>query len=126
MIIISPIYVLLPRKTKADKKIALNLNVFRNLNFIVNNQCKKIYTELMKPYLIGHKFNKPNITYTIYYDRWWRHDKLNVWSIVSKYFLDTLVEAWCIEDDSDEYIWIETFIYWWVDKWKGRVEINII
>lgn len=80
----------------------------------------------MIPLLNGHIFNKPNIIYTIYYDRWWRHDKLNVWAIVSKYFLDSLVLAWCIEDDSDEYIGTETFIYWWVDKWNGRVEIDII
>jgi hypothetical protein len=39
------------RKTKPDKKAALNLNAYRNRNFIVNNNLKKDYKEWMKSQL---------------------------------------------------------------------------
>jgi len=47
----SPIYLIQPRKTKKDKKYALNINTYRNLNFIVNNILKKQYKELMRDQL---------------------------------------------------------------------------
>lgn len=45
--IISPLQVILPRKTKADKICRLNLNSYRNRVFIVNNQIKVAYNEIM-------------------------------------------------------------------------------
>lgn len=92
---------------------------------MVESKYKKIFCELMETLLKWKAFTKPNITYTIYYGRSWRHDKMNVWAIISKYFLDSMVHYWCIEDDSDEFIWIETVIYWWIDRENPRCDIEI-
>ena len=43
--IISPTSVALPRKTKKDKIIHLNLNIYRNLHPMVEHQCKDKYAE---------------------------------------------------------------------------------
>lgn len=65
------------------------------------------------------------LVYIFYYGRWWKHDKLNAWAIVSKYLLDAMVEYWCIIDDSDEYIWYELFSVGWVDKENPRCEVLV-
>lgn len=121
----SPIYIVMPRKTKADKVIPLNLNWYRNVNYIVNNQVKQTYCELMAEQLEWQIFNKPNIQYKIFYGRAWRHDKMNVGAVISKYFLDSLVHYGCIEDDSDEFVGTETFLYGGVDKLNPRCEITL-
>ncbi len=40
MILKLPLSVVIPRKTKEDKKIMLNLNTFRNLHYMTMNQAK--------------------------------------------------------------------------------------
>lgn len=95
------------------------------MHFILNNQLKQLYKDYMSDKLTGLKFNKPNLEYKIFYGRAWRHDKLNVWAVISKFFLDALVHYQCIEDDSDDYVWTETFIFWWIDRGNPRCEITI-
>lgn len=93
---------------------------------MVENACKKKYTEVMIDKVRWLVLNKPDITYTIYYWSRHKHDKMNVGSIISKYFLDTLVHAWCIPDDNDEFVGAETFISGGVDKLNPRCEITIL
>ena len=101
-----PIYIWLPRKTKKDKKIAINLNTYRNLHFIVENQSKRLFKELIHSDLIGVKFTKPiTIHYEIFVASARLSDIDNVGSIVSKYFQDAIVECGLIEDDN--YLWIK-------------------
>ena len=57
--IIVPLYITLPRKTKKDKKISLNLNWYRNVNFHTNNEVKKKFKEIVKPQLVGTKYKTP-------------------------------------------------------------------
>lgn len=107
------------------KNISLNLNQYRNWHYRSESKYKKMFCELMWEILTGKKFNKPNITYTIYYARGGKHDKMNVGSIISKYLLDSMVYYGCIIDDSDEYVWEERVLYGWIDKENPRCEIDI-
>ena len=124
--IISPLFVMLPRKTKKDKKIYLNLNVYRNLHFIVNNQAKEIYNEIMKEQLSYLKFRKPiNLEFVLYKSANRKTDRSNFLSIVEKFFCDALVNHKCIEDDNDDYIDSSYYRSGGIDRKNPRAEIII-
>lgn len=126
MKITSPLSVSLPRKTKADRKIYLNLNVYRNLHYIVNNQAKEIYNELMKPYLSGLKFKGPiSLTFQLFKKTRRKTDRSNILSIVEKFFCDALVHYGCIPDDNDDHITSTNYLTGGIDSENPRVEIEI-
>ena len=94
---ILPIYVMLPRKKVEDKKIMLNMNLYRNMHFQVNNQVK----ELFKPIEFTlFKAEKISIGYLVRKTTKRKFDTMNVISIVDKFFLDWLVENDYIPDDT--------------------------
>ena len=122
----SPLFVMLPRKTKADKKVYLNLNVYRNLHYISNNQAKEIYCEDMRKQMVGRKFTKKiDITFTLFKSSNRRVDRANILSIVEKFFCDALVHNGCIPDDNDDYIEATHYKSGGLDNGNGRVEITI-
>lgn len=101
----SPTYIDLPRKTKKDKRVSLNLNTYRNLHHFINNEVKVKYKEQMQEQLEGKTFRTPiEIKFTLHKKNRGRSDRSNALSIVEKFFCDALVELGCIPDDSDEYI----------------------
>ena len=127
MKIISPLYIDLPRKTKKDKRVYLNLNTYRNLHYIVSNQAKKMYLETIREQVDGKVIQTPiEITYRVYKQSKRRLDKMNVVSIVSKYLLDALTELGCWEDDNDDFVKTETILPTELDRDNPRVEIMLI
>jgi len=122
----SPVMVVLPRKTKKDKRYSLNLNTFRNTHYLVNNQAKHIYKELMETKLKGKVFKTPiELTFTLFKKTRRRSDRANVLSIVEKFLCDAMVEYGCIEDDADEFITSQHYYSGEIDKENPRVEIVI-
>lgn len=103
-----PTFVTLPRKTKADKKIILNLNTYRNMNHIVNNQCKKAFFESFKFEMIKHKqkftSSKLKFTYTITSANNRKFDIANMLSIIDKFTCDSLVKWGFLPDDNWDYL----------------------
>jgi len=123
--IISPLYVIVPRKTKSIK-VLLNLNVYRNLHYRTSNDAKIVYKGLFKDVLSHKKFSTPvEITYKIFKGSKRKLDKMNIISIVSKFLLDAITEYGCWEDDNDDYIKTETILPTEIDKNNPRVEITI-
>ncbi len=94
---ILPLSVTLPRKRKDDKKIMLNMNVYRNLHFQVNNQVKQYFQPIE---ISEFKAVMISISYFISKTTKRKFDTMNIISIVDKYFLDWLVENRYIPDDS--------------------------
>ena len=92
-----PDCVYLPRKTKEDKKVMLNMNIYRNLHHSLNNQVKQAFepieTELFKAERI-------RISYYVYKKSKRKFDTMNVISVVDKFFLDWLVKHEYIPDDN--------------------------
>jgi hypothetical protein len=126
MKLISPLEIYLPRKTMKDKKILINLNVYRNLHRFSENQAKKIYCELMKEQMEGLVLETPiTLTYSLYKRSNRKLDRANPLCIVEKYFCDALVEHGCIPDDNDEYISWSHYETGGVDKINPRCEITI-
>jgi Holliday junction resolvase RusA-like endonuclease len=126
VLIVSPLYIDLPRvKTKA-KRVYLNLNSYRNLHYITNNNAKKAYLEAIREQIEGLVIQTPvNITYRVIKPSKRRLDKMNVVAVVSKYLLDALTEVGFWEDDNDEFVKEETIKPTVYDKGNGRIEIII-
>ena len=123
---ITPYALVLPRKKGKDKRISINLNTYRNLHFQVNNQCKKMYKEMMREQLEGRTIDTPvEITYQVFKPSKRSLDKMNVVSIASKYFLDAVTEYGCWEDDNDDFIKTETIMPTELDRENARVEVFI-
>lgn len=126
VLIISPLYIDLPRVRTKDKRIYLNLNTYRNLHYITNNNVKKAYLEAIREQIEGLVMETPvNITYRVLKPSKRRLDKMNVVAVVSKYLLDALTELGFWEDDNDDFVKKEVIMPTVYDKDNGRVEIII-
>ena len=124
--IISPLFITLPRKTVKDKRIALNMNTYRNLHHRISNDAKKAYSEALREQLEGLSIQTPvEVTYKVYKGSKRRLDKMNVVSVVSKFLLDSITEYGCWEDDNDDYVKKETIMPTELDRENPRVEIII-
>lgn len=124
--IISPLFVTLPRKTVKDKRIALNMNTYRNLHHRISNDAKKAYSETLREQLEGLSIQTPvEVTYKVYKGSKRRLDKMNVISVVSKFLLDSITDYGCWEDDNDDYVKTETILPTELDRENPRVEIII-
>ena len=126
LILECPTYVVLPMKTKKDKKISINLNTYRNLHFLVESKAKKLFKEIMRKQLEGIEIQTPvEVSYKVYKASNRRLDKMNVISITSKYLMDAITEFGCWEDDDDVNIKKEVILPTEVDKNHPRVVVEI-
>ena len=126
MIISVPLFVILPRKTKADKKYMLNLNNYRNWHYIVSNIIKQKFCEGLESSLKGLKFDKKlDITYILYKGSKRKIDRANVLCVIEKFFCDALTHYDCIADDNDEYLSATHYYGGGTDKENPRVDVII-
>lgn len=122
-----PLYVMLPRKTKPDVKKIINLNYYRNWHRMTESQVKKAYAKIAIDKLKGLKFKPPiKILLTYFKPTARRSDRSNVLCIHEKYFCDAMVEAGCIEDDNDKFLFSTKYEGGEKDKNNPRVEILIM
>ena len=126
VLIISPLYIDLPRVKTKDKRVYLNMNTYRNLHYVTNNNAKKAYLEAIREQIKGLVIQTPvNITYRVLKPSKRRLDKMNVIAVVSKYLLDALTEVGFWKDDNDDFVKKETIMPTVYDKGNGRVEVII-
>ena len=126
LILECPTYVVLPMKTKKDKKISINLNTYRNLHYLVESKAKKLFKEIMRKQLEGIEIQTPvEVSYKVFKASNRRLDKMNVISITSKYLMDAITEFGCWEDDDDTNIKKEILLPTEVDKNYPRVVVEI-
>ena len=120
--VISPIYVML----SCRRKIALNLNVYRNLHYKANNQAKKQYEVSMGSQLHDLKFPNPiHLEFVLYKPSKRKIDRANILCVVEKFFCDALTHYGCITDDNDNHIVSTYYTTGGIDKDNPRVEIFI-
>ena len=126
MKIICPLYIDLPRKTKKDRRVYINMNSYRNLHYLVSNSVKREYKEALREQLEGITIETPvDITYQVFKGSKRRLDKMNVIAVTSKFLLDAITEYGCWEDDNDDYVKTETLLPTKYDKENPRVEVII-
>jgi len=122
--VILPLYIDIPRKTKKDKRYYLNINGYRNWCYIVNNQIKKKFKNKISSQLI-FKLNKPKIEYKLFYKDKRNRDKMNIITVIDKFFMDALVESNCFKDDNDKNTGEVIIRNPEIDKENPRCEVTL-
>jgi hypothetical protein len=122
----SPLFVTLPRKTKADKKFILNQNNYRNTHYITLNDAKRIYKQLIAPQLIGKpSFDHVHVSFKLFPKTKRLTDIGNVCCVHEKFFMDAFVELGKLPDDNYLHHSMTLYKFGEVDKEDPRVEITI-
>jgi len=117
---------MIPLKTKADKRFALNLNVYRNTHYQNLNKAKVLYKELMHSQIAALPvFDVVDVEFTFFPGARRRTDIGNVCSIHEKFFMDSLVECGKLLDDDYTRHPKTVYKFGEVDKHDPRVEIVI-
>lgn len=121
-----PLFVMLPRKTKKDKRIALNLNIYRNLHHMSLNQSKIAFKMAVLGKLTSlPSMDKITLEYALYPKTKRLVDVANVCSIVDKYFCDALVETGKLPDDNYKHLASVVYRFGEVDPINPRCEVLI-
>ena len=126
-----PLFVMLPRKTKDDKKFILNLNVMRATHYRTIAQAKVLYKEEVREALYDAtertKFgsDRVRVTYVLFPASNRRIDIQNVCPIISKFAEDALVCLGVLDDDSSDIIVESVYRMGKVDKDHPRCELTI-
>lgn len=124
--IVLPLKVVLPRVTKKDKNVYLNLNTYRNLHYLVNNKVKQIFKDDLKDILTGVVLPKViRVEYIYYANSNRKSDVSNMCVVVDKFFCDALTYYGCIEEDNYDYVKQVIYTYGGTDKNNGRIEVKI-
>jgi hypothetical protein len=128
-----PLAITIPRKTKEGKRVIMNMNTYRNLHHMTNNQAKIIFKDAVRD-MVGQfslslrvPGNPPpyKFTYTLFQGQNRKTDVANVLSIVDKFTCDALVELGIIPDDNCRVINEVVYKYGGVDKNYPRAELEI-
>ena len=118
-----PIYYDQEFKTKPSKRFLVGMNWYRNAHYLLSNKVKDHYHDLVKEAIQDIKFEKVSLEYTVYVSRK-NTDGHNIRSVIEKFFLDGLVSAGALPDDSIDYVVGDSSKYL-LDKDNPRVEIII-
>lgn len=124
-----PYWVIIPRKTKKDKRVILNFNQYHNWVPVVRNSYKVEYTNAIGTHLKGIKpmSHIDSIQYKLFYERnGSKPDTRNITNLIDKFFCDSLVYYGVIPDDNHNVITTTIDTWGGVDKDNPRVEITII
>jgi hypothetical protein len=123
-----PLFVMIPRKTKEDKKFVMNINSYRNTHHIVLNDAKKQMAEYVISVLrdLEWRFKPPlRFTYTVFPGNGRKFDLANVLSVVQKFTDDALITAGLITDDNYKVVRSTNYRFGGIDKVNPRAELMI-
>lgn len=112
---------------KKKKRYYLNLNGYRNWDFRVNNQLKKLFKITIAKDIkhLEPLSKKCKVTYTIYYPNRRAFDIDNIGSVVCKFTMDALTEYGIIEDDNCNFVTNIEFVFGGVDKEHPRCDVKL-
>lgn len=109
------------------KNYYLNLNGYRNWQFQLNNQLKKLFKITVAEDIRNLKpvDGVVKVTYTIYYPTKRAFDIDNIGSVITKFTHDALVEFDILEDDNYNFVNEIVYKYGGVDKENPRCDVVI-
>lgn len=109
------------------KNYYLNLNGYRNWQFQLNNQLKKLFKITVAEDIRNLKpvDGVVKVTYTIYYPTKRAFDIDNIGSVITKFTHDALVEFEILEDDNYNFVNEIVYKYGGVDKDNPRCDVVI-
>jgi len=108
-----------------NKRVALNLNQYRNWHYLVNSKLKREFKAHIKENLNFVVKGAVEIQYKYYAPDNRKRDLMNVVAVVDKYFQDALVETGCIEADDMSIVKKVTARYLGIDRKNPRIEATI-
>jgi hypothetical protein len=108
-----------------NKRVALNLNQYRNWHYLVNSKLKREFKADIKENLNFVIKGAVEIQYKYYAPDNRKRDLMNVVAVVDKYFQDALVETGCIEADDMSIVKKVTARYLGIDRKNPRIEATI-
>ena len=120
-----PLFVTLPRKTKADKRIYLSQNVWLVTHHRVRTQVKELVRQVIRPQLASAERLEGQISVSM--ELWTSNmncDLGNFCDVLSKICQDCVVAEDFMEDDTVKYIARETRSFSGVDKLNPRLVIT--
>jgi Holliday junction resolvase RusA-like endonuclease len=121
-----PIAIVLPRKTRKDKRVILNLNNYPSWSFFLYADLKRRYREALAPQLVGQKVATPcRLRFTLHRKDKRSGDRQNVLAVQEKFFCDAMTHYGCWPDDTDEYILSTEYVTGDIDRENPRVEVEI-
>lgn len=106
---------------KKKKKYYLNLNIYRNTAFHLNNNLKKEFKRVVVPMLPDVFYDRYTITYVLYLPNQLKRDISNVCAVVDKFFADALVESGRVPDDNYEHLPLVTYKFGDIHPKEGKV-----
>lgn len=114
-------------QVSTKKRVALNLNGYRNWHYSVQHHTKLLFEQIARDLLRDiPKQEKVHLHYVLYGATNQRRDLMNVIAIVDKYFSDALPKSGVLDDDSTRYI-VSTSASWGgVDRTNPRVSVTIV
>lgn len=128
MKIVIPLSVDVTRKKGKPKRVYANLNVYRNLHHITNNDVKHLYKDIIWKQLYempSERLREPvRVTVTLYAPDKRDRDLGNFCSVAQKYADDAIVEYGILTDDSVKYV--KECVYKWggVDRSNPRFDVE--
>lgn len=131
MTIALPLTLTIPRKTKGDRTIALNMNIMRNLHYHVMNQAKVLWKDVVLRAIgsINMVYTSPRppyqFVYTVYPANGRVFDLANVCAAIQKFTDDALQELGVIENDNYKHIRAIEYRFGKIDKERPRCELEI-
>ena len=122
-----PSYIILPRKTKKDKRISLNLNQYRTNHFRVNHNMKVNFCDFFSK-MLGKKKTKMKGKHMLIYDitlPTGTSDLMNFGAVIDKFTCDSLVKNEILEEDDCKNIVGVCFLFNKVDRKKPHADLHI-
>lgn len=111
---------------KKKKRQYLNLNLYRNMPFHLNNNLKKEMKRIVSDLGLDFNYTKFHIEYELYLPDKRLRDISNVCCVIDKYVCDALVENGFVPDDNYQHLDKVTYIFGGVDVDNPRCEVRVI
>ena len=111
---------------KKKKKQYLNLNLYRNMPFHLNNNLKKAMKKIVYELGLTFKYDKFNIHYKLFLPDKRLRDISNVCCIIDKYVCDALVENGNVPDDNYQQLDRVLYSFGGVDVDNPRCEVEVV
>jgi hypothetical protein len=110
---------------KKKKKQYLNLNLYRNMPFHLNNNLKKEMKRIVSELGLDFYYEKFNIHYKLFLPDKRLRDISNVCCVIDKYVCDALVENGNVPDDNYQHLDRVLYSFGGVDIDDPRCEVEV-
>ena len=110
---------------KKKRKNYLNLNIYRNMPFHMNNNLKRDMKRIVAGACPPFNYTCFELEYKLYLPNQMKRDISNVCSVIDKFQCDALVELGYVPDDNYDYLKKVTYLFGGIDRDKSRCEVTV-